>query len=257
MSLEHPFAGLRVLVTGGARGIGAATALRLIEAGASVAIGARRESSVDEFCRQLQSNQARRVVSAPGRLEDRTSCTAVVEQAVAQLGGLDILINAAGVFDEVPFEAVTQEHWDANFNVNAAGSFFTLQAALPYLEAANGNVVNLGSDAGLLGYPPSSVYSGAKAAVVNMTRALALELAGRVRVNCVCPGNVATEMIKRAAELSEDSEAYLAAARARSPLGRMAHPEEIADAILYLASPKSAFTNGAILSVDGGGVCGF
>lgn len=257
MSREQPFAGQRVLVTGGARGIGAAIVRRLLEEGASVAVGARRAASIDEFYRQLTPDETSRVVGAPGKLEDRASCAAVVEQATTQLGGLDILINAAGVFDEVPFEAVTQEHWDTTFNVNVAGSFFTLQAALPHLEAAGGNVVNLGSDAGLMGYPPSSVYSGAKAAIVNLTRALALELAGRVRVNCVCPGNVATDMINRAAERSGDSDAYLAAARARSPLGRMARPEEVADAILYLASPQSAFTNGAILSVDGGGVCGF
>lgn len=257
MSLASPFAGKRVLITGGARGIGAATALRLLDAGATVAIGARHSRSVEAFCRPLTDEQRRHVIDAAGSLNDRASCAAVVEQATSQLGGLDILINAAGVFDEVPFEAVTQAHWDANFNVNAAGSFFTIQAALPYLESAGGNVVNLGSDAGLLGYPPSSVYSGAKAAVVNMTRALALELAGRLRINCVCPGNVATEMIKRAAELSGDSDAYLASAKARSPLGRMARPEEVADAILYLASPSSSFTHGAILSVDGGGVCGF
>lgn len=110
---------------------------------------------------------------------------------------------------------------------------------------------------GLLGYPPSSVYSGAKAAVVNITRALALELAGRIRLNCVCPGNVATEMIEQAAKASGNETAYLAAARARSPMQRMATPREVADAVLYLASPRASFTHGAILSVDGGGVCGF
>lgn len=255
MSPQGAFTGKRVLVTGGARGIGAATVRRFLEEGATVAIGARRAASVDALCHEL--GDGARVVAAPGPLEDRASCAAVVEAAVAGLGGLDVLVNAAGVFEELPFEAVTQAHWDTTFGVNAAGTFFTLQAALPHLEASGGNAVNLGSDAGLIGFPPSSVYSGAKAAVVNLTRALALELAGRIRVNCVCPGNVATDMIDAAAEASGDREAYLAAARARAPMGRMARPEEVADAILHLASPRAGFTHGAILSVDGGGVCGF
>lgn len=255
MTDEWPFAGKRVLVTGGARGIGAATVRRFLEAGATVAIGARRADSVEALQRAL-GDQAR-VVAAPGGLSDQASCAAVVEAAVTNLGGLDILVNAAGVFEEVPFEAVSQAHWDTTIDVNAAGTFFTLQAALPYLEATGGNAVNLGSDAGLIGFPPSSAYSAAKAAVVNLTRALALELAGRIRVNCVCPGNVATDMIDDAAETSGDREAYLAAARSRAPIGRMARPEEVADAILYLASPRAGFTHGAILSVDGGGVCGF
>lgn len=255
MTGEQPFVGKRVLVTGGARGIGAATVRRFLEEGATVAVGARRSASVDALCHELGDEA--RVFSAPGALEDRSSCAAVVETAVAGLGGLDILVNAAGVFEEMPFEAINQAHWEATFNVNAAGTFFTLQAALPHLEAAVGNAVNLGSDAGLIGFPPSSVYSGAKAAVVNLTRALALELAGRIRINCVCPGNVATDMINAAAEASSNREAYLADARDRAPMGRMALPEEVADAILYLASPRASFTHGAILSVDGGGVCGF
>ncbi|MCL7931094.1 SDR family NAD(P)-dependent oxidoreductase [Halomonas llamarensis] len=255
MSLQGAFTNKRVLVTGGARGIGAATVRRFLEEGATVAVGARRAASVETLCHEL--GDGARVVAAPGRLEDRASCAAVVEAAVAGLGGLDVLVNAAGVFAEVPFESVSQAHWNTTFSVNVAGTFFTLQAALPHLEAAEGNAVNLGSDAGLLGFPPSSVYSGAKAAVVNLTRALALELAGRIRVNCVCPGNVATDMINAAAETSGDRQAYLAAAQARAPMGRMARPEEVADAILYLASHRASFTHGAILSVDGGGVCGF
>ncbi|ATJ83114.1 SDR family NAD(P)-dependent oxidoreductase [Halomonas beimenensis] len=255
MSASRPFAGKRVLVTGGARGIGAATVRRFLEEGATVAVGARRAASVEALRGELGDEAA--VVAAPGPLEDRASCAAVVDDAVAGLGGLDVLVNGAGVFEEVPFEAVSQAHWDATMAVNVAGTFFTLQAALPHLEAASGNAVNLGSDAGLIGFPPSSVYSGAKAAVVNLTRALALELAGRIRVNCVCPGNVATEMIEAAAEASGDRERYLAAAHARAPMGRMARPEEVADAILHLASPRAGFTHGAILSVDGGGVCGY
>lgn len=252
--MTREFEGQRVLVTGGARGIGAAVACRFLEEGAKVAIGARSEASIEHFRTRHPEHD---VVAAPGMLNSRADCQQVVEHAVAQLGGLDILVSCAGVFDEVAFEKVSQAHWDDTFQLNAAGTFFCLQAALPHLEVRGGNAVTLGSDAGLLGYPPSSVYSGAKAAVVNITRALALELAGRIRLNCVCPGNVATEMIEQAAKASGNETAYLAAARARSPMQRMATPREVADAVLYLASPRASFTHGAILSVDGGGVCGF
>ncbi|PAU74719.1 SDR family NAD(P)-dependent oxidoreductase [Halomonas salipaludis] len=250
---DGEFRGRRVLVTGGARGIGAATAELLLRRGARVAIGARSEASVDAFNAERDTP----ALAAVGELRDRASCQRVVDAACERLGGLDCLINCAGVFEEVPFEAVTQQHWDDHYQINVAGTFFAIQAALPALEASGGNVVNLGSDAGLIGFPPSSVYSGAKAAVVNLTRALALELAGRIRLNCVCPGNVATEMIDHAAQRSPDPAGYLADAHARAPLGRMARPVEVAEAILYLASPRASFTHGAILSVDGGGVCGF
>ncbi|WP_280540282.1 SDR family NAD(P)-dependent oxidoreductase [Chromohalobacter sp. 11-W] len=253
------FTGQRVLVTGGARGIGAATARRFLEQGANVAIGARHQSSIDAFRDALTDTElaTSTVEAAVGEIGTQAECQAVVETAVERLGGLDILVNCAGVFEEVPFEAVTQAHWDTTFRVNVGGTFFCIQAALPHLESSGGNVVNLGSDAGLIGFPPSSVYSGAKAAVVNLTRALALELAGRIRLNCVCPGNVETDMIQHAAETSDDPRAYRDAAHRRAPLKRMGQPQEIADAVLYLASPQAGFTHGAILSVDGGGVCGF
>ncbi|WP_280568771.1 SDR family NAD(P)-dependent oxidoreductase [Chromohalobacter sp. 296-RDG] len=253
------FTGQRVLVTGGARGIGAATARRFLEQGANVAIGARHQSSIDAFRDSLMDTDlaSATVEAAVGEIGTQSECQAVVEAAVERLGGLDILVNCAGVFEEVPFEAVTQAHWDSTFRVNVGGTFFCIQAALPHLESSGGNVVNLGSDAGLIGFPPSSVYSGAKAAVVNLTRALALELAGRIRLNCVCPGNVETDMIQHATETSDDPRAYRDAAHRRAPLKRMGQPQEIADAVLYLASPQAGFTHGAILSVDGGGVCGF
>src|SRR5699024_4408428 len=149
-----------------------------------------------------------------------------------------------------------QAHWDANMMVNVGATFFCTQTALPALRQSGGNVVNLGSDAGMVGFVPAAVYAAAKGAVVNLTRSLALECAPGVRVNCVCPGNVDTDMIQRAATASGDAERYYADACARAPLGRMAQPREVAAAIGYLASEAAGFTNGAILPIDGGGVCG-
>lgn len=245
----------RVLVTGGARGIGAATALAFRARGATVAVGARTLSSFDAF--HARSGSTAGFVPAIGAISDRRSAHAVVTSAIDRLGGLDILVNSAGVFAEVPMAEVTQEHWDDTIDVNLGGTFFCSQAALPALDASHGAIVNVASDAGLIGYPLGTAYSAAKGGVVNLTRAMAVECARRVRVNCVCPGNVATDMIASAAAASGDAKRYLEQARNRAPWKRMATPEEVAAAILYLASSEAAFTTGAALAVDGGGTAGF
>lgn len=248
------FSGKKVLVTGGARGIGAATAAAFLREGAQVAIGARSQESYDAFA---ASHPGAAIRPAIGEIGDRQTSARVVAAAIAGLGGLDILVNSAGYFAEIRVEDVDQAHWDRTMNTNVAGTFFCSQAALPALKAGRGNIVNVASDAGLIGYPLGAVYSASKAAVVNLTRAMVLELAQEIRINCVCPGNVDTDMIRQAAAASGDAARYLAAANARAPMKRMATAEEVAAAILYLASGDAGFVNGAILSIDGGGVCGF
>jgi NAD(P)-dependent dehydrogenase (short-subunit alcohol dehydrogenase family) len=248
------FANKRVLVTGGTRGIGAAAALAFQDRGARVAVGARNQASFDAFAAR---RGAQGVQPALGDVGDRAGARAVVAAALDALGGLDILVNSAGVFAEVAIAEVTQQHWDETIGINLGGTFFCSQAALPALEAAAGNIVNVASDAGIVGYPNGAAYSAAKGGVVNLTRAMAVELARRVRVNCVCPGNVETDMIAAAAAASGDPERYLERARARSPSRRMAKPQEVAAAILYLASGEAQFTTGAALVVDGGGTAGF
>jgi meso-butanediol dehydrogenase/(S,S)-butanediol dehydrogenase/diacetyl reductase len=248
------FTDKRVLVTGGARGIGAATVMAFRARGARVAVGARSLSSFDDFVARFHAAD---VLPAVGDLRNREAAHGVVCAAIDGLGGLDVLVNSAGVFAEVAFGDVTQAHWDETIGINLGGTFFCAQAALPALAVSSGNIVNVASDAGVVGYPLGTAYSAAKGGVVNLTRALAVELAGRVRVNCVCPGNVETDMIFEAAAHSGDAERYLAKARARAPCKRMATPQEVAAAILYLASPEAAFTTGAALVVDGGGTAGF
>ncbi|HLY55624.1 MAG TPA: SDR family NAD(P)-dependent oxidoreductase [Stellaceae bacterium] len=248
------FSGKRVLVTGGARGIGAAACSAFRASGARVAVGARGQESYELF---LGSAEGGGFVPAIGDVVGQAAAGALVREAIARLGGLDVLVNSAGVFEEVAVEQATEAHWDRMIDVNLGGTFFCCQAALPALEASGGSIVNVASDAGLVGYPRGAAYSAAKGGVVNLTRALAVELAGRVRVNCVCPGNVDTLMIGEAAAASGDPDAYLAKARLRSPLKRMARPEEVAVAILFLASTEASFTTGAALTVDGGGLAGF
>jgi meso-butanediol dehydrogenase/(S,S)-butanediol dehydrogenase/diacetyl reductase len=248
------FTDKRVLVTGGARGIGAATVMAFRAQGARVAVGARSLASFASFVARFEAAD---VLPAVGDLSDRTAAHGVVHAAIDGLGGLDVLVNSAGVFTEVAFADVTQAQWDETLGINLGGTFFCAQAALSALENSSGNIVNVASDAGVVGYPLGSAYSAAKGGVVNLTRALAVELAGRIRVNCVCPGNVETDMIFQAAAHSGDAERYLANARARAPCKRMAKPQEVAAAILYLASREAAFTTGAALVVDGGGTAGF
>lgn len=252
--MDARFTGKRVLVTGGARGIGAATARAFHAEGAKVAIAARTQASVDAF---LAAEGDPRYGGVAGDLSTREACHRVVGEAIAQLGGLDVLVNSAGIFEEVPFEAVTQDHWDETIRVNLGGVFFCSQAAISALMASRGNIVNVASDAGLIAYSPAPAYCASKGGVVSLTRTLAYGYARSVRVNCVCPGNVDTDMLAAGAAQSPDPVAYRADAEARAPMGRMATPEEVAQAILYLASEAAGFTTGVALPVDGGGLSGY
>jgi NAD(P)-dependent dehydrogenase (short-subunit alcohol dehydrogenase family) len=196
-------------------------------------------------------------VAAPGDVAMAGNCRAVVESAVATLGGLDVLVNCAGIAKGGPVEDVTEELWDQTLDINLKGTFFCIQAALPHLRASKGNVVNLASDAGLIGEVGLAVYCASKGGVVNLTRALALELAPDVRVNCVCPGYVDTDMVRRdVIEASADPAETEAALKASAPLNQIATPEEIATAILYLASDAARFMTGSALQIDGGTTAG-
>ena len=252
--MHQDFQGKRILVTGGARGIGAACALAFQDAGARVAVGARSLGSYEAF---LEEADDAGFHPAIGDLGTKAGCEAVMAAALAALGGLDVLVNSAGIFAERPFEEITEAEWLESLAVNLGGVFFTAQAAVPALRAAKGNIVTIASDAGMAGYPNAADYCAAKGGVVNLTRALALDLAPEVRCNAVCPGNVDTDMIGRAAAASGDAAAYLERAEARSPLGRMAKPEEVAAAVLFLASDAAGAVTGALLPVDGGGLAGF
>ena len=243
----------RVFVTGGARGIGAATAKAFRDEGATVVIGATTQASVDAFFVQHGTHRYTGVVAD---LSTREACHGAVGQALDQLGGLDVLVNSAGIFEEIAFEEVSQEHFDRTLSVNLAGVFFCCQAAMPSLAQSHGNIVNIASDAALIAYTPAPTYGATKAGVVNLTLTLAYQYARSVRVNCVCPGNVETDMLRQTARQTGDAEAYLAEARARAPAGRMATADEIAEAILYFASDKAGFTTGVAMPMDGAGTLG-
>ena len=240
--------GKKALVTGGASGIGEATSKVLTAAGASVVI-----LDVDR----------RRAETLAGTLPGSSVavCDVTDEQQVKELfagmASLDILVNNAGVGMVGSIEETPLEEFRRLMAVNVEGPFLITKYALPLLVASHGSIVNIGSVAGLVGVKRRFAYCASKGAVVNMTRALALDHGPQnIRVNCVCPGDTNTGMLRNEArQLGAVEEQFLAEAADR-PLGRVGTPEEIAQAVLYLASEASSFVTGTTLVVDGGGLAG-
>jgi len=248
------FGGKRVLITGSSRGIGLAAARAFLDEGARVAINGRSQASVEAAIDTLGGGE--RLAAAPGDVASVAACQAVVGRATEALGGLDVLVNNAGVYAIRSIEDTDEALWDAILDVGLKSAFFCSRAALSALGDSRGAIVNVSSSAGLMGFAGIAAYCAAKAGLVNLTRALALELAPDVRVNCVCPGPVDTDMGRVNLDPTLPPSDARAAFEASIPLGRMGEPEEIAEAILWLASGSSSFATGAIVPVDGGRTLG-
>ncbi len=241
----------RILVTGSTRGIGRAAAKAFAGEGARVIVHGRALEAAQKA--------ASEVGAAAGLGFDvgtAAGCESLVSAAVAKLGGLDILINNAGIWYSARTEDFDEAAYDEMMDANVKSVFFCTRAALPELRRNKGNVVNLASESGVMGQYGAVVYCATKAAILNMTRAMALEYAPQIRVNCVSPGTVDTDMVRRDIARADDPEARLAAMADYAPLRRMAKPEEIAAGILYLASSEAAYVTGTSLSIDGGTTAG-
>jgi NAD(P)-dependent dehydrogenase (short-subunit alcohol dehydrogenase family) len=235
--------GLRAVVTGGASGIGLATARSLAAQGAAVAVLDLDPGGVSEPLLGLRAD-----------VSDDTSVRAAVEQAVERLGGLDILVNNAGVGAVGTIEDNPDEQWRRVLDVNVLGIVRTTRAALPHLRrsvhAAVVNTCSIGATAGL---PQRALYCASKGAVLSLTLAMAADhVREGIRVNCVNPGTADTPWVSRLLDAAEDPQAERAALNARQPLGRLVTPAEVAAAIVYLASPAAASVTGTSLAVDGG-----
>ena len=238
------FEAKRVLITGSTRGIGLATARCFLERGARVAINGRK---ADEVAAAITRLGGERLVAAPGCLGSASTCHRVVEAAIRGLGGLDILVNNAGVYAGGPIEEVSDETFTWLMDINVKGCFFCSQAAVPELRRNRGAIVMTASESGLSGNRESALYCTSKGAVVNMTRAFAHDLAPEIRVNAVCPGSVMTDMLG-----AGDDPGVIRKIEEFSPMKRIALPEEIGEAICFLADPGQKFMTGALLAVDGG-----
>lgn len=249
--------GKRALITGGASGIGRATALLFAREGAAVAVADLDESKGRAVAQQI-AGEGGRAVFVRCDVSQADDCQRAVRQTVEQLGGLDILFNNAGVIRRADVLGTSEEAWDHVMAVNVKSIFLLSKYAIPVMaQAGGGAIINTGSGWGLVGGRNAVSYCASKGAVVNMTRAMALDHgAQNIRVNCVCPGDTDTGMLRdEARQLGASEDKFLAEAAER-PLRRIGAPDDIAQAALYLASDASAFVTGATLVVDGGGLAG-
>jgi NAD(P)-dependent dehydrogenase (short-subunit alcohol dehydrogenase family) len=237
-----------ILVTGGTRGIGLATAKALVAEGAQVVIAGRGRS------REVPAGNELSVSCEYGDVSIAEDCRRLVTRTLERHARLDVLVNCAGVIHRNrTVEGTSEAEWDATFDINVKGAFLMSKYALPALREAGGCIVNVSSYAGLVGFAGASAYAASKAALLNLTRSMALDHASEgLRINAVCPGSVDTDMIHAAWEGYGNVEEARKIWSGKHPLGRIASPEEVAKAILFLASADASFITGAALPVDGG-----
>jgi NAD(P)-dependent dehydrogenase (short-subunit alcohol dehydrogenase family) len=249
--------GKRALITGGASGIGKATAMLFAREGAAISVVDLDEEGGWTVVRAVQEEAGRAVFVAADVTLD-LDCRRAVQQTVSELGGLDILFNNAGIIRRATVAELTEAEWDQVMAVNVKSIFLMSRYGLPVMANAGGGVIiNTASGWGLMGGPRAAAYCASKGAVVLLTKAMAIDHGPQnIRVNCICPGDTDTPMLRdEARQLGQPAERFLAEA-ANRPLRRIGTPDEIAQAVLYLASDASSYVTGTALVVDGGGSAG-
>ncbi len=251
-------AGQAAIVTGAGRGIGRATALELARLGADVVIAELDGASAERTAAEVTA-LGRRALALPVDVTRLADLHTMVARARAELGRIDVLVNNAGIYRAAVTLDVTEEHWDAVLTINARAVFFASQAVLPVMIAQKrGCIVSVSSMAGKIGSRTNLPYNASKAAVISITKSLALaHAADGIRVNCVCPGFVETDMWEKVSReqgalLGLSAGEFTQQRAAQIPLGRMQRPEDVAAVIGFLASPRAGYMTGQALSVDGG-----
>ena len=250
--------GKRILVTGASGGIGAAICEFLAADGASVVGTGRDAERLAETLTKLDVSCGQTHSSVFMEIANKESVAEGVKKACEFLGGLDVLVNNAGVSAMNHLEDISEEEWDFNFNGNVKGAFFVTQAALPYLKESRGTIVNIASLAAKKALPLLTHYSASKFAVLGFTKACAIELADySINVNCICPGLVKTamqdrEVIWEGKLRGMEPEAVRQEYIDTTPLHRLCYPEDVAKAVKFLASEDAKFITGEALSVCGG-----
>ena len=238
----------RVLITGGASGIGAATAARFLEEGSRVCV-LDRDAQACAHIRQELPQLGEAIIAD---VTDLMQVEAAFAEALRLMDGVDVLINNAGISIRHKFLDITPEEWERVIAVNLTGVFYVAQTAARHMwENGSGVILQTASTNGVMGYPYYADYNATKAGVIELTRSMALELAPKVRVCAVAPGYVLTPM-----QRAEYSDAMLEEVNAKIPLGRLAKPEEIAALFAYLASDDAAFATGQVFTMDGGETAG-
>ena len=248
---DDALAGRVAIVTGGGRGLGRAFALALAEAGADVALAARNTKDLEYVAAEVEE-LGRRALAVPTDVTEVADVERLVERVLSELGDLDVLVNNSGVTHSAPLLETSPDAWDRVVATNLRGCFLCMRAAgRHFTERRAGKVINVASNFAFMGVPNFSSYCASKAAIVNLTRAAAIEWAGfGVQVNTLAPGYVETDM-NAAARSDEQLNARILR---QIPAHRMAHPEELAPLVVYLASSTSDFMTGETLVFDGGQV---
>ncbi len=249
--------GKTALITGGAGGIGRATALLFAREGAAVAIVDLNRDAGEEVARKI-SGAGGRAIFERADVTRAADCRHAVQRTIHEFGGIHILFNNAGIIQRSSVVEISEEDWDAVMAVNVKSVFLMSREVIPVMVSANaGSIINTASGWGLAGGPRAAAYCASKGAVVLLTKAMAIDHGRQnIRVNCICPGDTDTQMLRNEArQLGEPEDRFLTGS-ANRPLGRVGKPEEIAHAALYLASDAASFVTGTALVVDGGGLAG-
>jgi NAD(P)-dependent dehydrogenase (short-subunit alcohol dehydrogenase family) len=247
------FANKKVFISGGATGIGEVAALLFAQQGAIVTIF-DRDIENGEKCLQKVLDGGGRGIFISGNLIYPEEIEKAIDQSLKTYGGIDILINNAGVESPYSVHEMPIEEWDRVMAVNLRGMYLMVKAVIPIMKKSGGGaIVNTASISGLLGWPISAAYCASKGGVIQLTKQMAVDYAqDNIRVNCIAPGTTLTPLIERIFQQESEPEKAKQQISQMHPLGRFAQPEEIAQAILFLASEDASFITGAVLPVDGG-----
>jgi NAD(P)-dependent dehydrogenase (short-subunit alcohol dehydrogenase family) len=249
--------GKSAIITGAAGGIGRATAALFAREGAAVSLVDLNEEVGREVAREISAGGGRAIFELAD-VSCAVDCRRVVERTVREFGGIHILFNNAGIIRRASVLEISATEWDMVMAVNVKSVFLMSREVIPLMALARGgSIINTASGWGLAGGARAAAYCASKGAVVLMTKAMAIDHGRQnIRVNCICPGDTDTAMLRsEARQLGEPEDRFLSQS-ANRPLGRVGKPEEIAQAALYLASDASSFVTGAALVVDGGGLAG-